>query len=141
MYQAVRETEADTSLIFVPSPFAADAVMEAAEAGIKLIICITEGIPVLDMVRAVRYVKARGARLIGPNCPGVISPGECKIGIMPGYIHKKGSVGVITMARAERFNALDVEMSRDLRRAADGVHIAEEAKRRRRPGTAHVALT
>ncbi len=94
--EAVRETGANTSILFVPAPFAADAIMEAAEAGVKLIVAITEGIPASDMERVVCYVKERGARLIGPNCPGLISPGKSKVGIMPGHIFTPGPVGVVS---------------------------------------------
>ncbi len=95
--EAVRKTGANASMVFVPPPAAADAIMEAADAGIAVIVAITEGIPVLDMARAMRFLMERpGVRLVGPNCPGVITPGECKIGIMPGYIHKPGPVGVIS---------------------------------------------
>jgi succinyl-CoA synthetase alpha subunit len=93
---AVRKTGANASMVFVPPGGAADAIMEAADAGIKVIVAITEGIPVLDMAKAVRFVKERPCQLIGPNCPGIITPGQCKIGIMPGYIHKPGPVGVVS---------------------------------------------
>lgn len=93
---AVEATGADTSAIFVPAPYAADAIMEAAAAGIQLIVCITEGIPALDMLKVVAFVRSRGARLIGPNCPGLITPGQAKVGIMPGHIHRPGPVGVVS---------------------------------------------
>lgn len=94
--EAVRQEGANASVIFVPPAFASDAIMESADAGISLVVCITEGIPTLDMVRVIPFLKARGCRLIGPNCPGIISPGKAKIGIMPGHIHRPGSVGVIS---------------------------------------------
>jgi succinyl-CoA synthetase alpha subunit len=103
---AASETHANASVIFVPGPFAADAVIEAADAGIELIVCITEGIPTLDVAKAREYVRERGARLIGPNCPGLISPGECKIGIMPGPIHRKGPVGVISRSGTLTYEAI-----------------------------------
>ncbi|MGA9590873.1 MAG: CoA-binding protein, partial [Salegentibacter sp.] len=104
---AVKETGADVSIIFVPPAFAADAIMEAADAGIKVIITITEGIPVADMVKASDYIKDRDCRLIGPNCPGVITPGEAKVGIMPGFVFKKGNVGIVSKSGTLTYEAAD----------------------------------
>ena len=104
---AVEQAGADTTIIFVPPAFAADAIMEAADAGIKVIIAITEGIPVADMIKANSYVKERNARLIGPNCPGIITPGEAKVGIMPGFVFKKGTIGIVSKSGTLTYEAAD----------------------------------
>ena len=112
--EAVKKVDADTSIIFVPPAFAADAIMESVEAGIKVIITITEGIPVNDMTKAFQYVKSKGVKLIGPNCPGVITPEEAKVGIMPGFVFKKGKIGIVSKSGTLTYEASDQVVSQGL---------------------------
>jgi succinyl-CoA synthetase alpha subunit len=106
MKEAVRETKADASVIYVPAPFAMDSIIEAIDAGVALVVCITEGLPTLDMLQVKRYAESSGSRVIGPNCPGVITPGECKIGIMPGHIHLPGRIGIVSRSGTLTYEAV-----------------------------------
>ena len=144
VWEARRETDCNVSMIFVPAPAAADSILEAVDAGVELVVCITEGIPVMDMMRVKAQMGGKKSRLIGPNCPGIITPGACKIGIMPGYIHKAGNVGVISRSgHAHLRSGLAIDCARlrtiDLhrhRRRSDQRHVASRCGEtfQRRPG-------